>query len=281
MSTHERIHLASVLLAVGMSVLIGCRGRSPEAAESVELDTTAVTEVAPSPDAEVAVDQEAPAPPQSPPASAPPRTVAAPQPAPAVITTESQQGWQPDPEIAEPEVVVPEPVTVTLPASTLIVVETNQLLSSHSSEVGMSFSTRVSQDVAAEGHVVIPAGSQIFGRVIEAQAADKIGGRAKLALEFHTLGLDDGRRIELHAQFAEAGKSQRGKDAAIIGGATVGGVILGEAIDKGEGGIIGGVVGGIAGAVAAKKTKGKPVEVPAGTALTLQLTQPISIEVFP
>ena len=42
---------------------------------------------------------------------------------------------------------------------------------------------------------------------------------------------------------------------------------------------IGAIIGGVAGTVAAKKTKGKPVEVPAGTMLTLTLTQPLTVQV--
>ena len=83
------------------------------------------------------------------------------------------------------------------------------------------------------------------------------------------------------AVFSDKGKSQTGKDAAIIGGATLGGAILGNAVDPGEGTKIGAIVGGVAGAIAAKKTKGKPVEVPAGTVMTLELSQPVTIEVTP
>ncbi len=47
----------------------------------------------------------------------------------------------------------------------------------------------------------------------------------------------------------------------------------------GEGTKIGAIIGGLAGAAAAKKTKGKPVEVQAGAALSLTLTQGITVQV--
>ena len=45
--------------------------------------------------------------------------------------------------------------------------------------------------------------------------------------------------------------------------------------------MIGAVVGGLGGAYAAKKTKAKPVEVPAGTIVDLELTAPMTVEIYP
>ena len=154
-------------------------------------------------------------------------------------------------------------------------------LSSHSSQVGQQFTGSVIQDIAAEGRVAIRQGATVIGRVTEAEPAKKIGGRARLSLAFDSLDLGSGQTRPMSAQFAQKGKSQTAKDAAIIGGSTIGGAIIGEAIEDGEGGVIGAIVGGLGGAYAAKKTKAKPVEVPAGTVLDLELTQPITLEVFP
>jgi len=175
----------------------------------------------------------------------------------------------------------PRPILITVPAGTMVSVEMTQTLSSHTNEPGQAFMTHVIQDVAAEGRVAIEAGSRIFGRVLEAHPANKIGGRAILSVEFNSLELTNGARRPFHAEFAELGKSQRGKDAAIIGGGVIGGAILGEAVDEGEGTKIGAIVGGLAGTFAAKKTKGKPVELPAGSVVTLQTTQPVSVEIYP
>jgi hypothetical protein len=178
-------------------------------------------------------------------------------------------------------VPAPEPVLLTVPAGTLVVVEFQESLSSHTSQVGQEFRTRITQAVAAQGGIAIPAGSTLLGEVTEAEPAQKVGGRARLSLDFHSLYLPSGQTYPVTAVFSDKGKSQTGKDAAIIGGATLGGAILGNAVDPGEGTKIGAIVGGVAGAIAAKKTKGKPVEVPAGTVMTLELSQPVTIEVTP
>lgn len=174
----------------------------------------------------------------------------------------------------------PKPVLVTVPVGTVLRVRMDDHLSSHTSSVGQQFRGTVIQDVAAEGRVAIRSGSTVIGHVTEATPAKKIGGRARLSLDFDTLDVGSGQRRPISAQFAQAGKSQTAKDAAIIGGSTIGGAIIGEAINDGEGGVIGAIAGGLGGAYAAKKTKAKPVEVPAGTIVDLELTAPITFEIY-
>lgn len=176
------------------------------------------------------------------------------------------------------KVFEPEPELRTVPAGTIVVVEFQDSLSSHSSSVGTAFRARVRQEISIDGKVVIPRGATVVGRVTEASRPKKVGGRARLSLEFHTLELPAGGALPIRATFAQRGKSETPKDAAIIAGSTLGGVVLGEAVDKGEGGVIGGILGGVGGTVAAMKTKGKPVEVPAGTVMSLELSEPVTVE---
>lgn len=171
----------------------------------------------------------------------------------------------------------PEPVTV--PAGALLPLEFRTPLSTETTSVGESFETVLVQDVAVGGSVAIPVGSKVLGTVTESRGPKKIGGRARLSLRFETLVLDSGERVPISAHFAQTGKSETPKDAAIIGGSTLGGAILGEAIDEGEGTVVGGVVGAIAGVAGAIKTRGKPLTVPAGTVMAIELTQPVTVEV--
>lgn len=172
----------------------------------------------------------------------------------------------------------PETVAVTVPAGTQLAVSLSQTLSSHESQAGQPFEAQVTQAVAEDGYVVIPEGSTVHGTVTQAEKP-KIGGRAKLSLSFETIHLPSGESLPISASMARLGKSERAKDAAIIGGGTVGGAILGEAVDEGEGTVIGAIVGGLAGAAGAKKTKGKPLTLTAGTPITLSLETPVTVEV--
>jgi hypothetical protein len=169
------------------------------------------------------------------------------------------------------------PTRRTVPEGTVLVVRLAERLSSHESQPGETFRAEVTQDVAVRGTTVIPAGSTVVGSVTEAHRAEKIGGRARLTVDFHALELAGSEVVPISARLSQAGRSEVAKDAAIIGGSTLGGAILGEAIDEGEGTVIGAVVGGLGGALAAKRTGGKPLVVPAGTRLSLELEHPVTV----
>lgn len=185
-------------------------------------------------------------------------------------------------ETAEPgffeRLIEPEPDPVVVPAGTTLTLRLEDTLSSHETPVGASFTGQVVQEVSVDGRLAVPAGSIVRGHVTEAHAAEKIGGRARLSLAFDELETPEGEAVPISARLAQKGKSEVGKDAAIIGGSTIGGAILGEAIDEGEGGIVGAVVGGIGGTIGALKTKGKPVVLPTGTMLHIALESSVTLE---
>jgi hypothetical protein len=176
-------------------------------------------------------------------------------------------------------------VTVTLPAGTAIDVAFVDSVASNESQVGDPVRLRVVNDILHDGVAAIPAGSIVAGTVTEAKGLDKkIGGRARIGLEFHTLELTSGRTAAIHTTFSEQGKSETKKDAATIGGATAGGALLGRIIDqenKDNGLLIGAVVGAAAGTAIAAKTEGKEIVIPSGTEIILQLDQPAHITITP
>lgn len=168
---------------------------------------------------------------------------------------------------------------VTVPAGTVVELRWSETVSSRSSDVGDVFRTTVEQDVRVADAIAIPAGSVVMGRVTEAEQPRGVGGRARLSLEFTALEVPSGETRAIEGVFASSGKSDNLKDAAIIAGSTLGGALLGEAVDEGKGGVIGGILGGIGGAVAAAKSQAKPVELPAGTVLDIELVRPVTLEI--
>jgi hypothetical protein len=168
---------------------------------------------------------------------------------------------------------------VTVPPGTVVELRFSETISTRSSAPGDAFRTTVEQDVRIDEAIAIPAGSVVVGRVTETHQPRNVGGRSRLSLEFTALELPSGESTAIEGVFAQRGKSENLEDAAIIAGSTLGGVLLGEAVDEGEGGVIGGILGGIGGAVAAQKSKAKPVEVPAGTVMAVELVRPVTLQV--
>lgn len=274
--------LTRMLLLAALAVtLAACGTPAPPAAAP---GTT--PEASQAPEAPSAAAPQAQAQPQAPspaPASQPQGYAAAPAAEPPPAT--AGRALDSAPAAPVPPEPAPEPVVMTVPTGTNVDVAFIDSVSSNESRPGDSFRVRVTQDVIENGVAVIPAGSVIVGTVTEAvPLSKKIGGRAKLAMDFQTVELTSGRSASIRAAFAEAGKSETKKDAATIGGATAGGALLGRMLnkkDKGKGTLLGAIVGAAAGTAIAAKTEGEEVVIPSGTEITLQLSEPAHVTVTP
>lgn len=178
--------------------------------------------------------------------------------------------------------VVSKPVVKTVPAGTRMSLELVETLASNRNQPGDRFRARVAHDVVVGGEVAIPAGSEISGVVTEAVALKKIGGRAKLGLEFTSVEPPSGSSSEIKASYLVVGKSETKKDAATIGGAAAGGALLGRILGHqsdhdARGTSVGAVVGGAAGTAIAAKTKGQEVVLPAGHVIQVRLEAPADV----
>jgi hypothetical protein len=155
-------------------------------------------------------------------------------------------------------------------------------VSSDTSQPGDTFTARLVEPVRVAGDVVIGTGTTVHGNVVEAIPAKKVGGRAKLNLQFTSLTLPSGKQAPIVASFYEQGKSQVKKDAATIGGAAGGGAVLGRIIghqnDKDtEGTAIGAVVGAAVGTAIAATNQAQQVTIPSGTTIDIQLDTAVKV----
>jgi len=270
--------VALLVFGTGLSVLVGC-GRSDEV-DSVASQSEPAQGDVPLAEREQALaereaeldDREAELARQpGHPVEAAPPSAAEPNPSMAAET--------PPDRISEPPAPAPAPIPVTLASGTLVTVEFQQTLSSHESTAGQSFSVRVAEPVRVAEGVAIPTGSVVSGKVTEAKPAKKIGGSARLAVEFVSVRLPGGETLPFAAAFSSKGKSSTGKDVGIIAGAAAGGAILGNQVLDDNGSATGALIGAAAGAIAVSQTRAKPVVIEAGTLTNLELTAPISLTI--
>lgn len=171
---------------------------------------------------------------------------------------------------------------VTVAAGTVVTIEFDDSVSTESSDPGDHFAATVIEPVYVDQELAIDRGSRVHGKVVDVNRGKKIGGKAKLTLEFTALELPNGEQTPIDATLYSAGKSQAGKDAATIGGSAAGGAILGRIIghqsdQDDEGTAIGAVVGAAIGTAIAAGTDGQPVTIPAGTSLSIQLDSPVRV----
>ena len=177
-----------------------------------------------------------------------------------------------------------ETVRVTVPQGTEIRLTLNAPVSSSSSQAGDTFTARTTDPVVVGSRVAIPAGSVVHGQVSDVVPARK-GLKEKegsISLSFDKVVTPAGFSAPMSAGLASVAPKSTKKTAGIIGGSAAGGALLGKIIGGStKDAAIGAVVGGAVGTGIAAGTRGKDVEIPAGSGLTITLDQPLVIAVKP
>ena len=139
---------------------------------------------------------------------------------------------------------------------------------------------RVARDVMVRDEVAIPAGTRVLGSVVLVERAGQLRGSARLGVRFHTVVLDEIVEVPIRTETVyREGKSRGSKSAAKIGGAAVGGAILGAIFGGRQGAAIGGAAGAAGGTAAAMAGDGQPATLPEGSTLTIRLSRPSTVTI--
>jgi hypothetical protein len=153
----------------------------------------------------------------------------------------------------------------------MLIARLETALSSATSKQGDAIVARLAQDVKLGEKVVLKQGTELRGRVVSATQSGRVKGRAHLAFDFDRVVVGGSEReVALRAVDITA-ESSKGKDAKIVGGGAGAGLIIGAIVDGKKGAVIGTAVGAAAGTGAVLATRGKDVQLPAGTTLHLKL----------
>lgn len=151
-------------------------------------------------------------------------------------------------------------------------------VSSDKSRAEEEVEARLAEPIRSGERTALPAGSVLRGHVQVAQRSGKVKGLARLVVAFDRIVVN-GRSYDLEASPIDVtAQTTKGRDAKIIGGAAVAGAIIGGIADGGSGAAKGGLVGGAAGGGAVLLTRGKEVELPAGSSHTIRLTRSLRLD---
>jgi hypothetical protein len=163
-------------------------------------------------------------------------------------------------------------------ADSVIGLRIESTVSSEVAKIEDPVEARVTRDVRVGSEVAVPAGSRVLGSVMQVERGGKVKGAARIGVRFHTLVLADNTRIPMQTEaiFRE-GKSPGNESAAKVGGAAVGGAILGAIIGGGKGAAIGGSVGAAGGTAAVMAGGRNPAILASGTSITIRLSEPVTI----
>ena len=176
------------------------------------------------------------------------------------------------------------PVVYTAGSGSFLDMAVADTISSRTARVGQEFTASVVDDVKdAAGHVVIPAGSTVHGKIDAVKPAPNPNTPGTLTLSVATVTIR-GKDFPLAAHIDSLETIRKGRgvtkgDAAKVGGGAAAGAILGRILGgNAKGTVIGGIVGGAAGAAVAAGTKDADIVLPKGAHINATLTQALAVK---
>ena len=169
--------------------------------------------------------------------------------------------------------------SMMVPAGTSMTFTVDQEISTDSYAVGDRFLATLSQPVTIQGQTMLQAGTPSQWVVTQSTTED---GQALLAIQIESVDVD-GAWVPVTATVAEAeldtdDPDSGGETAAKIGVGTAAGAIIGQVLGKDtESTLKGAGVGAAVGTAVALATRGGSAKIPAGSALTVQLDEPLTV----
>jgi hypothetical protein len=160
---------------------------------------------------------------------------------------------------------VPAPAYITIPAGTHIVVRTIDSVDSTKNQVGDRFQSSLEEPLMADGNLVAPKGTDVYGRLAASKESGTFAGRSELQLELTGIVVNGNTVPLVTGDYELTGKSRGASTAK----RTAGGAAIGAGAGAGVG------------AGSEIITKGDQVSVPSETLLDFTLQQDVSIPTRP
>ncbi|HEV2341920.1 MAG TPA: BON domain-containing protein [Candidatus Acidoferrales bacterium] len=182
---------------------------------------------------------------------------------------------------AQPSAAATQPVSVEIPAGTVVEVQTIDPIDSATAQDGQEFQASLSQPLTTDGRVIVPAGTNVFIQVANSTKAGHYKGTNSLQLVLSRMEFK-GKDVALATDpYALSGGSRGKNTAEKVGGGAALGAIIGAIAGGGKGAAIGAGVGAAGGGVYQGATKAKAVKVAPETKLDFKLSQPLDLTYMP
>jgi hypothetical protein len=168
--------------------------------------------------------------------------------------------------------------TVTIPAGTTLTVQLTQTLGSKVSQAGQTFTATLTNPVEIGGKAVIPAGANATGTVVDAKPLGRFKGGASLEVQLTSININGSDHPIQTAAVTQTEKGKGKRTAVLAGGGAGLGALIGGLAGGGKGAAIGAAAGLGAGGAGAAFTGNKDIVLPAESALSFTLAQPLEVK---
>jgi hypothetical protein len=171
------------------------------------------------------------------------------------------------------------PAEIRVPAGTTLPIRINQHISVKTSHEGDRFDGEIAEAVHDDGgRIVIPRGASVSGVVDQSHKRGHFKGASVLELRLTSLTLNGTRYPISTGDLTRTKKGKGKRSAAMIGGGTGLGMLVGGLAGGGKGMLIGGAAGAGAGTAAAGMTGNGDIEIPAESLVSFKLTQDLVLQ---
>jgi hypothetical protein len=176
-----------------------------------------------------------------------------------------------------------------LPIGTRIVAQLNETISTKETPAGTLFVAALATDVLHQGHVLLPAGTLVRGRITQIHGGRRISGASAIRLQPDEIILPDQSIYRMNAEVVDLDhfkNSHVGREGtivnnsnpkatlAILGGTTATSAIAGAVIGGGVGAVVGAGIGAGVGTVWWLRQDHQQT-LPAGTEIVFGLNEPL------
>jgi hypothetical protein len=166
---------------------------------------------------------------------------------------------------------------ITIPAGQSMLVRMIDGVDSSKNHVGDVFHASLETDLTIGDTVVARKGTDVYGRLANAEKSGTFSGKSELQLELTRMVIDGKDYPVVSSDYTLQGKGQGAATAKKVGGIAAAGAIIGAIAGGGKGAAIGAAAGGATGAGVQVLTKGQQVKVPSETLLEFRLQQPVTV----
>ena len=175
------------------------------------------------------------------------------------------------------------PKVVYIDQNTLIPIRIKGEINTKTATANDTFHATTASAVLQNGYTVIPTGTPVTGRVVEAKAAGHFTGMAELTLELTSLRLNTpsgAQDVSIVTTPLSSKTSGRGANtAAKTGGGAAVGAIVGALAGGGTGAAIGAASGGALGAGTNAVTRGKEIDLKPEQLLQFHTGSPLDVTI--
>lgn len=189
----------------------------------------------------------------------------------------SQQAANNAPQQPEQPAQPRAPEVVTVPAGKVLTITLADAVGSKISQAGQTFSGTLAQPVEVHGETVIPAGAKVEGEVVDAKPLGRFKGGALLELKLDSVHVHGQQMPVQTAMVTQTLKGKGKRTGTLVGGGAGLGALIGGLAGGGKGALIGAAAGAGAGGAGTAFTGNKEILLPAESAVSFTLKEPLKI----